>query len=97
MSSNCGRRYTREFRLNASRLVVEGGYSCHKAAHRLGVSTSTLAHWVRDFRASGDLPQKDEKVPIAEELKELRREVSELRTENEILKKAAAYFAKESL
>ena len=43
------------------------------------------------------LPGKDEPVPEAEELKRLRRENADLRVENEILKKAAAYFAKESL
>ena len=56
-----------------------------------------LRCWVKAFRASGHLPPKGQVVPLAEELKAARRELAQLRQENEILKKAAAYFAKESL
>jgi transposase-like protein len=52
---------------------------------------------VNAFRASGHLPPKGQVVPMAEELKTLRKQMAQLRLENEILKKAAAYFAKESL
>jgi transposase len=52
---------------------------------------------VNAFRASGHLPPKGQVVPMAEELKALRKQMAQLRLENEILKKAAAYFAKESL
>ena len=91
------KRYTYEFRLNAARLVVEGGYSCSKASERLGISDQSLRNWIHQFRTSGELPPEGEKVPVAEEMKALRKELSELRIENEILKKAAAYFAKESV
>ena len=53
--------------------------------------------WVKGFRESGHLPPKGQMVPLSEELKATRRELGRLRQENEILKKAAAYFAKESL
>jgi transposase len=56
-----------------------------------------LRCWVKAFRDSGHLPAKGQAVPLAEELKAARRELVQLRLENEILKKAAAYFAKESL
>ena len=92
-----GVRYSREFRLQAAKLVVEGGYSYDKAAGRLGTTGWSVRHWVKKFRESGDLPAADEPVPQAEELKRLRKELAELRMENDILKKAAAYFAKESL
>jgi transposase len=91
------KRYKEEFKLQAAKLVVEGGYTYAKASHQLGVSHWALRCWVKTYRESGLLPPKGQQVPSAEELKGLRREVSELRLENEILKKAAAYFARESL
>ena len=91
------KRYAREFQLEAARLVVEGGYSREAAAKRLGATAWSIGQWVKKFRGSGELPPETEVVPSAEELKQLRKEVAQLRMENEILKKAAAYFAKESL
>lgn len=91
------KRYPREFKLEAARLVVERGYSATEAAGRVGCNVWSLRDWIKKFRAEGELPPADEVVLEAEEMKRLRREVSDLRVENEILKKAAAYFAKESL
>jgi transposase-like protein len=91
------KRYSEEFRLQAAKLIVEGGYTYHHAAEQLGVSDWALRCWVKAFRASGHLPPKGQVVPLAEELKAARRELARLRQENDILKKAAAYFAKESL
>lgn len=91
------KRYDENFKLQAARLVVEQGYSLTEAAQRLGVSTWSIRQWIMKFRASGDLPPKGQPVPDAEELGHLRKENKQLRLENEILKKAAAYFAKESL
>jgi transposase len=95
--STRSKRYSEEFRLQAAKLIVEGGYTYHHAAEQLGVSDWALRCWVKAFRASGHLPPKGQVVPLAEELKAARRELARLRQENEILKKAAAYFAKESL
>jgi len=53
--------------------------------------------WVKKFRHTGELPPEDESQPAAEQLKQLRNENVRLRMENDILKKAAAYFAKESM
>jgi transposase-like protein len=91
------KRYDREFKLGAARLVVEQGYTRAEAARRLGISAWSIGRWIEHFRASGELPPEGEPVPEAEEMKGLRKEVKRLRLENEILKKAAAYFAKESL
>ena len=91
------KRYTQEFKLQAAKLIVEGGTTYHQAARQLGVSDWALRCWVKAFRESGHLPAKGQVVPLAEELKAARRELAQLRLENEILKKAAAYFAKESL
>lgn len=91
------KRYNREFKLGAARLVVEQGYTQNEAAERLGVSSWSIGNWIRKFRALGELPSEDEPQPEAEDMRELRKELARLRMENEILKKAAAYFAKESL
>ncbi len=91
------KHYSEEFRLQAAKLVIEGGYSYAKAAERLGINSWSIRQWVKKFRASGQLPPAGQVVPQAEELKALRKENAELRMENDILKKAAAYFAKESL
>ena len=91
------KRYSEEFKLQAAKLIVEGGYTYHQASEQLGVSDWALRCWVKGFRASGHLPPKGQVVPLAEELKTARRELAQLRQENHILKKAAAYFAKESL
>jgi transposase len=91
------KRYSEEFRLQAAKLIVEGGYTYHQASQQLGVSDWALRCWVKGFRESGHLPPQGQVVPMAEELKTARRELAQLRLENEILKKAAAYFAKESL
>jgi transposase-like protein len=89
--------YNREFQLQACRLVVEQGYTLKEASERLGPCTWTLREWIKKYRAKGELPAADRPVPEAEELKRLRKEVKQLQLENEILKKAAAYFAKDSL
>lgn len=91
------KRYTREFKLQAAKLVVERGHTYREAAERLGANPWSIRDWVSKFRSEGVLPPVGEVVPEAEELKRLRKENSDLRVENEILKKAAAYFAKESL
>ena len=91
------RKYSKEFQLQAARLVTEQGYSYHNAAKRLGTTTWSIRNWVRKFRQNGELPAQSETQPKADELRQLRKEITQLRMENDILKKAAAYFAKESL
>jgi transposase-like protein len=91
------KRYSREFKLEAAKLVVEHGYSINEAAARLGATAWSVRYWINKFRDSGDLPKDQKTVATAGELSTLRKEIQRLRMENEILKKAAAYFAKESL
>ena len=91
------KRYNQEFQIQACRLVVEQGYSLREASERLGPSSWTIRNWIKKYRAKGALPSADQPVPEAEELKRLRKELKQLQMENEILKKAAAYFAKDSL
>ena len=87
--------YPEEFRREACELVI-AGRSIPNVAAALGVSEVSLRNWMRQRRVAdgedlGDL-NRDER----EELRRLRRENARLRQEREILKKAAAFFAKES-
>lgn len=90
-------QYSRDFQLQAAKLVVEQGYTQTKAAEHLGINTWTLRDWIRKFRKDGSLPPVGEIVQEAEELKRLRKELAEIRMERDILKKAMAYFAKDNL
>ena len=93
-------RYTREFRQEAVKLVTEEKLSLPEAGHRLSLAPSTLAYWVKACK-EGKLGEvgKDQK-PLAEfemELARMKKELVEVKMERDILKKAAAYFARESL
>jgi len=91
------RKYSKEFKLQSARLVTEQGYSYEQAAKRLGTTGWSIRNWVQKFRQNGELPAQSETQPKADELRQLRKENARLKMENDILKKAAAYFAKESL
>ena len=91
------RKYSKEFKLQAAKLVTEQGYSCDKAAKRLGTTGFSVRNWIQKFQQTGELSSKEEVQPKIDEIRKLRKELAQLRMENEILKKAAAYFAKESL
>ena len=88
------RTYTAEFKQEAVRLVLERGMTRRQVAVDLGVHKTLIGSWVRDPAFSGAIAP--EAVDMAEELRRLRRENAILREEREILKKAAAFFAKES-
>lgn len=84
------KRYTVEFREEAVRQVTLRGYSVAEVSSRLGISTKSLYTWIRD---STQTPKdKDAQAEIAQ----LKRELKRVEEERDILKKAAAYFAKES-
>ena len=93
-------RYTKEFRQEAVKLVMEEGLSWGEAARQLSLPTSTLANWVKAAKA-GKLGEVGRNYrPLTEVETELARTKKELvivKMERDILKKAAAYFAKESL
>ena len=91
------KRYDKEFRLAAARLVVEQGYTQAEAARRLGVTVTSIKGWIDRFRAAGELSAAGQASPDVAELQSLRKENKRLRLEVEILKKATVYFAKESL
>jgi transposase len=91
------KHYNKEFKLQAVRLVTEQGYSLRDAAERLGVSAWSIRYWIKKFQQTAELPAQNQTQLTADELKQLRRENARLRMENDILKKAAAYFAKDSI
>jgi transposase len=93
-------RYTKELRLEAVKLVTEEGLSWGEAARRLSLPTSTLANWVKAAKAGklGDVGKKYRPLTEVEmELARTKKELATVKMECEILKKAAAYFARESL
>ena len=93
-------RYTREFREEAVKLVMEEGLSLPEAARRLSLPPSTIASWVKQFKAGklGDIGKTYRPLTDVEmELARTRKELAEVKMERDILKKAAAYFARESL
>ncbi len=91
--------YTPEFRAEAVKLVESTGMSVAKAAERLSIPKSSLSYWVRASR-EGKLKQVGEhqRAPteLEMELARARRELAEVKQERDLLKKFAAYFAKES-
>jgi transposase len=93
------RVYTAQYREAAVRQVIDVGRSAAEVARSLEMSEKTLANWVRQVRR-GQAPVKrkaDLRVSDAQaELARLRSENAQLRMDNEILKKAAAYFARQS-
>lgn len=91
------RQFTPEFRAEAVRLVLEHGLTVSQASRDLGLVPSVLSHWVKQARIdAGTGPEGALTSEEKEELRQLRKENRELRMEREILKKAAAFFAKES-
>jgi transposase-like protein len=93
-------RYTREFRQEAVKLVTEEKLSLPEAARRLSLAPSTLAYWVKAYKEGklGEIGKTQKPLTEVEmELARVKKENSELKMERDILKKAAAYFARESL
>jgi len=90
-------KYTLEFKLEAVRLV-EGGQDVSVTARVLGIPKATLGNWIRAsqkgrLRGAGERPVSAEQMELAR----LRAELARVKMERDILKKATAYFAKESL
>ena len=93
------RQFSREFKLEAVRLIKDRGVTVAQASRDLDVHENVLRKWMREL--AGDprhaLPGKGVMKPEQAELERLKKENAKLRMERDILKKAAAYFAKESM
>jgi transposase len=92
------RRFDRAFKLEAVRLVRDRGVSVAQAARDLDLNENMLRRWVKELSADPQhaFPGQGQMKPEQLEIERLRREVIKLKAERDILKKAAAYFAKES-
>jgi transposase len=93
------RQFSREFKLEAVKLVKERGVTVAQAARDLEVHENLLRTWVREVAADPQqaFPGKGVMKPEQAEIERLKKEVAKLKMERDILKKAAAYFAKESM
>jgi transposase len=95
MKKNKRRNYTDEFKEEAVKLVTEQHYKVTEASGNLGVHHSLLRRWIKAKSPESEASSKTT-VQLKAELKRLKRENEPLRMEREILKKAAAFFARES-
>jgi transposase len=87
-------RFTDEFKQDAVAQVVDRGYSVSEVAERLGVSTKSLYTWKAQFSKSPQV--RSEVAEQAAEIRRLKRELARVTEERTILKKATAYFARQS-
>jgi len=93
------RQFSREFKLEAVRLVKDRGVTVAQAARDLDVHENVLRKWIRELAGEPRHAFLGQGVmkPEQAELERLKKENAKLRMERDILKKAAAYFAKESM
>ncbi len=91
------RKFSREYKLEAVKLVRERGVSVAQAARDLDVHENVLRKWVREYGSDPvqAFPGHGQMKPEQLEIERLRKEVAKLKAERDILKKAAAYFAKD--
>jgi transposase len=96
------RSFSLQFKDEAAKLAASPDYTLSRAAQQLGVDPSTLRSWMKqrkllpESEPVTELPQSDDINVLRIQLKEARQRVRQLETEKEILKKATAFFAKES-
>ena len=89
------RKYSREFKVSAAKLVSEQGYTVPEAAKSLGVDPNSIRGWVKQFTSTDGVGAVSTEGSLRAELQRLRKENKRLLMEREILKKATAFFAKE--
>lgn len=87
--------YSREFRESAVKMVLEQKRTVADAAKNLGVLPTTLRFWIKSHREQSGAADVAEEKALRKKVRELEAENQKLRLEREILKKAAAFFAKE--
>lgn len=99
MTKKTYQRYSKEFKLEAIRLTEEPGKVASQVARELGLRVNQIYKWKKQLESAGDdaFPGKGRQDRLKEENARLRRELAATQEENVILKKAAAYFAKEWL
>jgi transposase len=95
MATKKRRGFTKEFKIEAVKLVTEQGYKISEASRNLGISTSVLRRWRDQIQDDGEqaFPGKGHMTAEKEELFRLRKQVKQLQIERDILKKATTFFA----
>lgn len=93
------RVFSREFKVEAVKLVRDRGVAVAQASRDLEVAESVLRRWMRDLACdpAQAFPGHGQMKPEQQEIERLRREVAKLKAERDILKKAAAYFARDAI
>lgn len=89
-----GKRYPEEFKIEAVKQVIDRGYSVADVARRLDVTTHSLYAWIKKY--GPDSKQHNTQTESEAEIRRLKKELNRVTEERDILKKAAAYFAKQS-
>jgi transposase len=91
-------RYDSEFKESSVKLALRNDHPVSQTAEELGINVNTLHTWINKYRNKGGLSTKKTEDPhLYDQLKDLRKENRRLVEERDILKKAAAYFARESM
>ena len=95
---NKRRKFSPEFMIEAVRLVTEGGQTIAATARELGINANQLGRWKQQLTENVDeaFPGKGRMKPLEEEVRRLQRELKQTRQERDFLKRATAYFARES-
>ena len=88
-------RFTKDFKLEAVRLLKQSGRPAAEIARELGIPRNRLYKWAAQLEAHGAFPGSGRQATAADELTRLKRELARVTEERDILKKAAAYFAKD--
>ena len=96
MSSRKYKQYPAEFRESSAKLALESDQPISQTARELGVTAKRLYYWINAYSGS-DERACSVKESASEEIKSLKKELSRVKLERDILKKAAAYFAKDAL
>ena len=102
--SRRGQKYTQEFKDSTIQLALNSEKSAMKIAEELGMSNKTLYAWLREYRKKHNIEAistqsketRSSKESLEEENRRLRKELARVKQEREILKKATAYFARET-
>jgi len=89
-----GKRYTEEFKIEAVKQVTERGYTAREVAERLGVTTNSLYNWVKRYGEGAE--EYKQLTDQQSEIRRLKKELHRVTEERDLLKKATAYFARES-
>lgn len=88
------KRYTKAFKLNAVYLMLSKQYRPKEVFAMLGVDRQTVYRWIKEFKAEGEAAFDEKRAVLpGDDVRRLQKENEDLRMENEILKKATAYFA----